>query len=520
MKLGWVLYPITVVCSCQAADIGTHDFGVHFLWTGSSDAGAVPDGSAAPLQPNTAGSAADAQPVKSDTTCAPPHPTAIRLLQPQSGSVVTSDRPRFAWTGTTGPYDLQVCSDRACNTVLLQAGATSNETTIAQAIPPGYWFWRVRAASASCPTWTSSWEMRVRRRFSGYQPAANSSVPGFSDYNGDGYPDVAVLGSAPLIYLGGHDGLAPDRVLPAVPAAATSMALIEPQSDVNGDGFTDVSSTGLITIPGQSQQGYGAHVQFGAPGGLSSSGAFIQTPSGAGMPTGIGDFNGDGFGDLTVEWRYGGDLLLGSVSTTPWAGLHCDDCQLQQIATGDFNGDGLNDLVFADGSAISLYMGDPHQATWHTIEGISGLSVVDFNYDGFSDLVFPTLSGSSEAYEGGPNGISTTPSTSFPPLAFSLVGDFDGDGYWDYVSATGPQLDPTDPPPTAVMYGAPGGCGAPPMRRTTLDRAATTSTALVVDVNADGYDDLVVQEPGQTVMYWYAGSPSGLASTPTRTLAH
>ena len=46
------------------------------------------------------------------------------------------------------------------------------------------------------------------------------------------------------------------------------------------------------------------------------------------------------------------------------------------------------------------------------------------------------------------------------------------------------------------------------------------STGWLVDADADGYDDVVVQHPGQTEMYWYAGSPAGLAPTPTRTLVH
>ena len=71
--------------------------------------------------------------------------------------------------------------------------------------------------------------MRVRHRFPGYVPMANTSVAGFSDYDGDGYPDVALLGTAPLIYLGGPDGFAADRVVPNVPNGPTTMGEIEPK---------------------------------------------------------------------------------------------------------------------------------------------------------------------------------------------------------------------------------------------------------------------------------------------------
>jgi hypothetical protein len=48
-----------------------------------------------------------------------------------------------------------------------------------------------------------------------------------------------------------------------------------------------------------------------------------------------------------------------------------------------------------------------------------------------------------------------------PPLtdAAKLHSDFNGDGYWDSIGATGPQPDPADPPRTAVTYGGPGGDG-------------------------------------------------------------
>jgi FG-GAP-like repeat len=449
--------------------------------------------------------------------CARPDSATVRLLLPQSGSIVTSNRPRFAWTGAAGPYQLQVCADRACNTVLLQSVTNANEMAFAKALPPGYWFWRVQATSGSTCGWTSAWEMRIRRRFPGYAPISNTSVAGFSDYNGDGYPDVAVISAAPLVYLGGPDGLVADRVLPNAPAGPAPMALIEPQTDVNGDGFTDVSNT----VPGPSQGGSSAHVQFGTSTGLSSLDTFIETYHASGNPVGLGDFNGDGYGDLAMQYRHGADLMLGCVSKTAWAGLHCSACQLQQLATGDFDGDGRTDIVFADGGNISLYMGNSNSATWRAIVGSSGLAVVDFNYDGFSDLVFRTPAGVAKAYEGGRDGLSPTLSTSSLPPFFALVGDFDGDGYWDTIGESGPQTDPANPPPTAVAYGGPAGWGAPATRTTTLDPwAFYPFTAIVVDVNADGYDDVVVQHPGETEMYWYAGSPAGLAPTPTRSLVH
>jgi hypothetical protein len=361
--------------------------------------------------------------------------------------------------------------------------------------------------------------MRVRRRFAGYAPIGNTSVSGFSDYNGDGYPDVAVVGATPMIYLGGPDGLVADRVLPTNTTSSTPLMLIEPQIDVNGDGFTDLSSTAVATLPGHSRAGYAAHVQFGASNGLSSLDGFVGATNGLDNPLGLGDFDGDGFGDLIMQARYGADLILGCAPAPPkgaWAGLRCGNCQLQQVATGDFNGDGRTDFVFADSSGINLFMGNRDGATSRAIAGMSGLSVIDFNYDGYSDLVFHDPSGAPKAYQGGPDGLSSTLSASPQRPPFALVGDFNGDGYWDTIGADSSRGSIA----TSVAYGEASGWGAPRTYATTLEQSITASTAIVVDVNADGYDDVVAQQPGQTIMYWYAGSPTGLATRPTRIIGH
>ena len=456
------------------------------------------------------------------SACVPSSSPDPRLLWPPSGSAVTSAQPQLRWTGGTSPYRVQMCADRACNDVLVDLTSIGTELALPQAMTPGYRFWRVQSIGSPSPSWTPPWEMRVRRRFPGYAPVANTSVVGFSDYNGDGYPDVAAVGTAPMIYLGGPDGISARRVWQTGPNSVSGTSFMEPQVDVNGDGFTDLGSREAVSIPGQGWPDFDARIQFGASNGFDWRDALVTVvtsyyPLAIDEPLGLGDVDGDGFGDLIMQMRYGASVIRGCSPAPPsavWAGLGCGNCQSQQVATGDFDGDRRTDFIFADGTGINLYMGNPTMPTPIGIQGMSGLWAIDFNYDGYSDLVIHDETADAlRAHEGGANGLASTLSAAAQPPAFVVVGDFDGDGYWDTI---GPDCFGSCPTVTSVAYGGPGGWGAPATRTTPMDRSIAGSypTAMVVDLNADGYDDLLAVGTDHTTLLWYAGSPNGLGTTP------
>jgi len=479
-----------------------------------------PDASMTPTPDASADGAASAG------ACVPPPSPSWRLVAPVSGSTVTSAQPELRWRGSADLAEIQICSDRDCTKKYAAYGAQGGETTPTFQLPPGYWFWRVRPRGGDDFSWTQPWLFRVRRRAPGYAPRANTAVQPFSDYNGDGYPDFAISDTTmTTVYLGGPDGIADDRVLLVETAGVYSAVLgfREPGADVNGDGFTDFGSKRDIAVPGQNWPTRIALIEYGNTGGFVGFNAIVEVlteyyPLWVGEPSGIGDFDGDGYGDLMMTMRYGAAMLRGCApapAQSPWGFFGCGDCQLQQTATGDFDGDGRSDVIFADGSGINVYPGNSAAIFAVRIPGAAGVSVVDFNYDGYSDLVvrrgWPTVT--LEPHEGGPGGLSYGTSSVPQPSDFWAVGDFDGDGYWDTI-----EINCADcrPPTMSVRYGVPEGWGASRPRTTAIDASLPGLQTAVVDLNADGYDDLLVAGPGDGATSWYAGSPAGLADLPTR----
>jgi len=166
------------------------------------------------------------------------------------------------------------------------------------------------------------------------------------------------------------------------------------------------------------------------------------------------DFNGDGNLDLVVGNMGDGTIgiLLGDgtghFTTGPTFIVNGNP---YSMAVGDFNGDGKLDLAVANfsGNVASIFLGDgtgnfARGATPPT--GVDPMSVAagDFNGDGILDLVVANQCGNNSICGGQGSvsillgdGTGNFASTSLPPsscyLAEVAVGDFNGDGYLDFV---------------------------------------------------------------------------------------
>jgi hypothetical protein len=257
--------------------------------------------------------------------------------------------------------------------------------------------------------------------------------------------------------------------------------------DANGDGYGDLA----IAAPGEASNGIRfsgtVRVYYGSSDGINSvanvtlsgeQNAFL----GIGLIAGA-DLNGDGFSDVAVSATTLGDAMPRHRSTQyifngsangvrPIANttLRDDvDSTAFGIASGvgDFNADGFPDLwignvnskldVISNAARVAFYSGSmsgllPERTS--TISDGDGVgrnfgaraAVGDFNLDGFDDWVSisetPMQPTRILAFAGGPTGVTQmsqrvvmVPSIGSNPVdrSFVAIGDHDGDGRLDWV---------------------------------------------------------------------------------------
>ncbi len=343
-------------------------------------------------------------------------------------------------------------------------------------------------------------------------------------------------------------GLALVQLPPPAMARAAAMP-----SDFNGDGYADLA----IGVPGEdigSKDYAGAvNVLYGSKTGLTASGDqhWSQASPGVkgkaqkddyfGSALASGDFDGDGYADLAigvpydhvgdvhnagaVNILYGSKRGLTAAGDQRWSRANLPGPPQkngsfgQSLASGDFNGDGRWDL------AIGVREGDGDH-------------------------------GSVIALLGSPEGLISKGATSLrrsmtgaPPVdhaefgATLAAGDLDGDGRDDlavgsgYVGCTTPSGDcPRDQGDAGVFYGGPVGLTAEGCQLFSQDSPGIEDDAedwdsfgrslAIGDFDGDGVGDLAVGVPGElqpacpscgegavNILY---GSPDGLTSAGSR----
>jgi hypothetical protein len=323
------------------------------------------------------------------------------------------------------------------------------------------------------------------------------------DFNGDGKPDLAILGSngGPVVsvLLGNGDGTFQAPIEFPGPGYRSIVG------DFNGDGKLD-----LAVADGNSGT---VSVLLG-----NGDGTFQAAPS---YPAGVdpisiavGDFNRDGKLDLVVANK--GTIANNFTDSSVLVLLGNGDGTFQaaaeygpvvnpySVAVGDFNGDGNLDLAVADagdplgggaGAGVSVLLGNGDGTFQSAVTYDAGVrcflvGVGDFNGDGKPDLA--VLGPPDRVLLGNGDGTFQN-AIPFPPGYYTYtsplaMGDFNGDGKLDLVVADSNARGSVD-----VLLGNGDGTFQTPVNYGWgMDVTSGFAHVAVGDFNRDGKPDLFV----------------------------
>ncbi|MBI5503143.1 MAG: FG-GAP repeat protein [Deltaproteobacteria bacterium] len=511
----------------------------------------------------------------SDGDVAPCTPGVPRPLAPANGAAAgahrgtTGRRPTFRWDpapdacpGET--YDLQVTSE--CSTPGFDSCAfDSIESEFSGVVgvshrpaaeldapsTPPYGrrtYWRLRACSPTgpCSAWSPVRYFDVDRAPNDIDADGDADLLAGAPWRRGAGGTISGAGSG-WLYLGdaAADDVA-DVVYEGIESGENKGNAVAGAGDLDADGFADFvlaayQAPGLSTFAGDVYLLYGespaADATFAALSGSVPSGRFGEAVHGA------GDVNADGYSDVVVGAPWNNErgsfvgkafLYLGGPTppTVAAADLFPDTTASEEFGSavagiGDVNGDGFADLaVGATGADIGsdnigrvyvFFGGDPFNNRWDVVLDGAGIGARlgaaiapagDFDGDGYADFVVGEPGTSSAFLVRGGRDFDGTVLDALPPptgvrvfgSAVAWAGDVDGDGFHDVVvgdPAADDDGDTITDGLVALYFGDPVVPVAPStLRRGALDESEEYGAAVgALDFDGDGFTDVAAGSP-------------------------
>ncbi len=390
----------------------------------------------------------------------------------------------------------------------------------------------------------------------GYYNYFGFSVSTAGDVNSDGYDDVVIGAEGyssstgrSYIYYGGSlmDNTA-DIIMTGETTSNYFGRTVSIAGDVNNDGYDDV----IVGAYGYNSSTGRTYVYYGGSS-MDNTVDIIMTGETTNSNFGysvsdVGDVNNNGYDDVIVGAYgynsstgrsyvyYGGssmdnnsDITMDGEGTSNWFGYSVS-------TAGDVNNDGYGDIIVGSteyntftGRAYVYFGGYSMDniadvtVTGEAIFSRLGCSVStagDVNSDGYDDVIvgargFNSSTGRAYIYYGGSsmdNSADVTMTGETTRNLFgrsvSTAGDLNNDGYDDVI--VGAYYYNSETGRAYIYY---GGSSMDNIADITMTGGATSnklghSVSTAGDVNSDGYDDVIVGEPGASHAYIYYGGSS------------
>jgi RHS repeat-associated protein len=269
----------------------------------------------------------------------------------------------------------------------------------------------------------------------------------------------------------------------AASTASLTAGTVAHSVDANGDGRTDLvypSGSNWWAMFGLVGGGYGS------PSNTGIAATNVATSHSI-------DYNGDGIRDVLfsdgTNWR----VLQGSGTgtfTQVLTSRAATGASNGQIKVADINGDGLEDLVYVSGTTLRA-----------RLNSTSGLAATDV-------LVYTLPAGNS--FDSNPFGVPGV--EEYRSVGAGLDVDYNGDGRTDLLAKT----IPTGGGATTWRTLVAGGTQAAPTY--TADSTITSAAGerpLILDLNGDGYSDIIGRNGGNWIITFAKGGASSVFDATT-----